>query len=181
MVRMALLDLRQPRLIETQVKQTRYQIFKYLICYYIRMNKLDLLSVILLVVILTSVPIIYASDLPSGFDEPCPTGQSIIQEVCLVVNILHDRIEVTELDIFNIVNAAIALTTALQTEITSTNFDIDTLSNRTLALEMVTFQTYTKGFVSLKFTLAEYEHTCPEGTQLTGGGHSRILGGDLAS
>lgn len=31
----------------------------------------------------------YAFELPDGFDEPCPMGESIVQEVCMAANDLH--------------------------------------------------------------------------------------------
>lgn len=139
------------------------------------MNKLQSILLVILSVVLVSTSIVYASDLPSGFDEPCPNGMSIIQEVCVAVNALHDRIEVNEVDILVLQNNATALRNALLIEIAATNIDIDLFNNRTLALEAVTFQTYSQGYISLKFTNAEYELTCPEGTQLTGGGHSNIV------
>lgn len=139
------------------------------------MKKLDLLPAILLVVILVSIPIIYADDLPSFFDEPCINGSPRDQAICTGVNALHDRIEESDVDILNLQNNLTMLDSELDIEIQSTNVDVDSLSNRTIALEQVQFVTYSEGNISMKFSLTEYEFTCPEGTVLTGGGNTRIL------
>ncbi len=152
------------------------------------MNK-SVLILITLGIILTAIPVIYASDLPDGFDEPCPTGMSIIQEVCFGINTLHDRIGINEIDItsifgtlvvvendiINLQNNVTNLNSALNVEIGETNVDINSLDNRTLALEQVTFQTYTMGYTALKFSSSTHELECPEGTTLTGGGNNRIM------
>lgn len=153
------------------------------------MNKSKLILAILIGIIIVSIPAIYASDLPAGFDEPCPTGMSIIQEVCFVINTLHDRIEINEVNITSIFatigviendisilqSNVTSITSALNVEIVATNTDINSLDSRTLALEQVTFTTYIQGFDILGFTLAEFELECPEGTILTGGGNNRIM------
>ena len=93
------------------------------------MNKV-LLTMVTVLILAGTVSYAGASDLPSGFDLPCPNGQSIIQEVCTAVNTLHDRIGTTEGDIVTIQTSAAALVLALATEIQATNSDFISLINQ---------------------------------------------------
>ncbi len=58
-----------------------------------------LLAVSLAFVAGLSLTAVNAIDLPPDFDVPCPSGMSVLQTICVGVNLNHDKIDVNTLDI----------------------------------------------------------------------------------
>ena len=81
-----------------------------------------------------SVNGVSAADLPDDFDEPCPTGMSVLQATCVAVNANHDKadinvvnistLNVTQIDILADVVQAESDIVILQTNVTIIESDI---------------------------------------------------------
>lgn len=105
---------------------------------------LKYLPIIIISLLFTPITI-FAVDLPSGFDEPCPVGQSIIQETCFAINSLHDEIHllidrITSLDtrISNnetFINTVQTLANNIQTTLNIEITKLDVLTDRFNILE----------------------------------------------
>ncbi|KKM79063.1 hypothetical protein LCGC14_1353660 [marine sediment metagenome] len=99
-------------------------------------NKKFLLIPILFTILIPTT--VFAYDLPTQFDEPCPMGQSIIQEVCVAVNDNHDAIHINIDDIATNATAIDILqgnVTTLSDRIGDNDIDITLLEDGTTILE----------------------------------------------
>ncbi len=141
---------------------------------------------ILLGIIAIAIPTAYAFDLPSEFDEPCPSGQSIVQQVCEVINDLHDELHIQESRIGSVNAIQISEQTeqdiiqgdiatlqtdvsVLQSNLTTLSFEIDDLQEKLFierAIEMSpvgsvfgAINPQTKGIIFFGDTLCRIEQS----------------------
>lgn len=103
------------------------------------MQKLTILLIISLVFAVSGViSAVSAVDLPADFDEPCPSGMSVLQVTCVGVNLNHDKIDVNTSDIDNLQSSLVTIQDHIDEhhlEVSILNTENDGLESRIFALE----------------------------------------------